>query len=274
LTSGRGKNRRRADLSEQREIVSRGVRALGKRLLRVGAAIAGVAACALGAGALHDWALASPSFALETLTFRGLHRAAESELSRMSGLAQGQNLWSLDTDSVAKEMAGHPWVRRVDVTRRFPNTVVVTVEEHEPRAMLALNELYLIDAQGEPFKKVDAEDGLDLPLVTGVTRQGYDADNGRTVALLARALEVAEAYEGSPAGRGERLSEVRWEDEGFTLVTGKGERVRLGEGAVDEKLSRLGRVREELSKRNLSASAIRLDNRTRPGWVSVELDKP
>ena len=267
------KNRRRAlERTVRPADATRVGRSYGKLVLKGVAGLLVAGGMARGAKATADWATHSPRFALENVRFVGISRATESELVRMGGLANGQNLWTLDAADVARAMTTHPWVRRVDITRHFPHSVAVRVVEHIPAAMVVLQDLYLLDEQGEPFKRITAADTVDLPLVTGLGRDAYMRDPAKTVEKFRTALGLARAYEASDAAHGEKLSEVRVERDGAVLVTGLGQEVRLGDGATDEKLVRLGRVRGELSRRGLLARTIRLDNRTRPGWVAVELD--
>lgn len=229
------------------------------------------AALVWGGMALRTWALVSPRFALETVSFTGLERASRGELVKLAGLAPGQNLWTLDTDALERAMLQHPWVRTVEVTRRFPRGVSVEVAEHAPAALAVLGDLYVLDDEGEPFKRVTPGDGLDLPLVTGLERDDYLSDADRVRGRFREALDVSRAYTRLLPGRTERLSEVRLGDGGLALVTATGQEVRLGAGETEVKLQRLAQVRRELSARGLAAEIIHLDNRARPGWVAVKL---
>lgn len=232
-----------------------------------------LAGASAGGLVLRDWALVTPQFALQSVNFRGLSRATDAELMRLSGFSSGQNLWKLDPELMARGMASHPWVRHVEVTRRFPRSVRVAVEEHSPEAMAVLSDLYLVNAHGEPFKKVGPEDALDLPLFTGISRDTYMKNPEAGATRFRDALDVAHTYETSPAAKGAGLSEVHLESDGVSLITGAGQEVRLGIGALPEKLQRLVRVREELARRNVVATTVRLDDRSRPGWVTVALGR-
>ena len=95
-------------------------------------------------------------------------------------------------------MGAHPWVRSVEVTRGAPRPLQIEVEEHTPVAIVALGELYVVDADGEPFKRVSAAEALDLPLVTGVDRESAEGDPAGTAVRLREAL-----------ARGRRLSSAR-----------------------------------------------------------------
>jgi cell division protein FtsQ len=264
----RSRNRRRQDAAQQKEAVKSAVRVHGAGLLKALLLTALTVAAVWGGVELRRWALTSPRFLLKETSFTGLQRASPGELLKLSGLTVGQNLWSLDVEALERAMRTHPWVRSVELSRRFPSSVSVEVGEHVPVALAVLGDLYLLNDEGEPFKRLQPGDRLDLPLVTGVEREVYIADEAGVRSRLRRALAVVEAYGAS--GR-ERLSEVRVSPEGLVMVLADGMEVRLGEGETEAKLERLSRVRAELRARGLSAEVIHLDNRARPGWVAVKL---
>ena len=221
------------------------------------------------------WARSSPTFALKRTAFRGLSRATEAEVLRYTGLSAGQNLFELDLGVMERALATHPWVKRAELRRRLPDMVEVTVAEHVPVAMVSLGDLYLLDEDGEPFKRVRAGDALDLVLVSGVDREEYGKTPDAVRERMRVALAVAKAYAQSEAGKGRPASEARLEGEDVVLVLGgAGEELRFGDGETGQKLERLRRVQEELSRRGLVAETISLDHRTRPGRVTVKLVAP
>jgi cell division protein FtsQ len=274
MAFGRTRNRRRQDATQRNEVVKGAVRSQGPGVLKVLALTLATALLVWSGVEARRWALSSPRFELAAVSFSGLERASRVELLKLAALTKGQNLWALDTGALERTMLQHPWVRTVEVTRRFPNRVSVQVTEHVPAALAVLGELYVLDEDGEPFKRVTPGDGLDLPLVTGLDREGYVADPAAARERFRAALEVARAYARLSPGKAERLSEVRLEAQGLALVAVSGQEVRLGEGDSDVKLQRLARVRRELGARGLAAGIIHLDNRARPGWVAVKISSP
>jgi cell division protein FtsQ len=271
MAFGKSRNRRRQDTAQQKEAVKGAVRTHGPSTVKGLLAAVLTAGLVWGGIELRAWALSSPTFQLKEAQFTGLTRASRAELVRLSGLALGQNLFAMDVAALERTMLQHPWVRSVEVTRHFPAAVSVKVEEHSPEALVVLGDLYVLDEEGEPFKRVTPGDGLDLPLVTGVERDAYVKDSREVREQLRAALAVARSYAALKPGRHERLSEVRVQGTSLALVTMGGQEVRLGEGDSEAKLSRLSRVRRELSARGLAAEVIHLDNRARPGWVTVKL---
>ena len=274
MAFGKSKNRRRVDSAQQKEAVKGVVRTHGPSVLKGLLAAALTAALVWGAIELRAWALASPRFQLQEVNFTGLNRASRAELVKLSALAPGQNLFAMEVPVLEKAMLQHPWVHSVQVTRHFPATVSVEVVEHTPEALVVLGDLYVLNGEGEPFKRVTPGDGLDLPLVTGVVREDYVKDPAAVRERLKAALEVARSYSALKIGRHERLSEVRLDGASLALVTVGGQEVLMGEGNTEAKLSKLTRVRRELSAKGLAADVIHLDNRARPGWVAVKLSSP
>lgn len=270
----RTQNRRRIDGAAQaaslREAARRALATLGWLGVAVGMATAGF----FSSRELYRWATTSPTFAVKKVEVTGLHRASEAELLRLGGLALGQNLFRVDPSAASRAMRTQEWVRSVEVSRRLPDRIWVRVVEHEPAALAVLGDLYLVDREGVPFKKAEAGDGVDLPLVTGLGREAYAERPDEASAHFREALALESQYTRLLPGRADRVSEVRIGPFGFALVVGeRGEEVQLGTGPFGDKLARLVRVREELKRRSIVAEVIRLDNRARPDWVAVRVSQ-
>lgn len=251
------KNRRKVD-----------VKAAAKQhapfVLKLFAAAAIVVGVGFGSQLAWKWAQVSPRFQLKSVVIAGNARATDSELARLGGLTESQNLVQLDVAAVERSIASHPWVRTVKVSRHFPSRVTVDITEHEPSAVVSLGELYLVNAEGLPFKRLAASDNLDLPLITGLDRDGYTERPLEARERIIAALEVLTLWKPAP-------SELRTSVHGVTVVQPDGVEVRLGQGELPAKLERLARLRKELQSRKLTAEVIRLDNRMRPDWVTVQL---
>jgi cell division protein FtsQ len=270
----RVKNRKRPDSVERQLALKAVLERWLRRLVRVLVLVAALGAAGYGVHRGRLWALTSPTFALQRIAFEGLERVQAAELSRLAGLSIGQNIFELDTAQLARAMGTHPWVREVmAVERRYPASLTIKVQEQTAVALAALGDVYLVNPQGQPFKKVQAADPTDLPLVSGLSRDDYVADPDGSAQRFRAALAIAQEY--APYGKGEdALSELRLGSAGVILVTNRGEQVRLPELPTPEALLRLTRVRAELLRRGLSADVVHLDNRARPSWVTVKLSVP
>lgn len=265
------RNRRRVDVAKKTGELKAAARHHGPVVLKVLGLLLSSAALTGGYFEARRWALATPHLALAEVTVVGQGQATDVELVRLAGVTLGKNLLAMDVAAMERAISSHPWVKAVTVRRHLPSRLSIAVEEHRAVALLALGELYLVNEAGEPFKRVKAGDGVDLPLVTGIDREAMLGDREAALAQLRRALDVAEAYAAEPSSRAHPLSELHVHAEGVTAVTLEGQVIHFGEGELSAKLGRLARVRRELKARSLAAQAIHLDNRSRPSWVAVQL---
>jgi cell division protein FtsQ len=250
------------------------------RLLAAAAISGGLSACAWQG---WQWATRSPAFALREIRVRGNLHASEEELLRRSGLTLGANLFHADLATAARAVEAHPWVKSARLSRRPPGAVVIEVVEHVPVASVQLGSLYLLDGQGELFKKAAPGDFVDLPLVTGLFREDWQGRRQDAQLRILSALQLLDAWRGEGLSLS-RLSEVRLDDDGGVTVFAREEggpaaaqggvqEIRLGTRAFAERLRRLGQVRAALERRGERATRIDLDNETRPEWVAAQLDK-
>jgi cell division protein FtsQ len=263
-------HRRRFDAERKTGGIKAQTAGLGLWFLRFGATLAVLGALGWGARESYKWALASDRFAISAITFRGLDEAKEADLLRLSGLAMGQNILALDGPAVESSLAAHPWVKRAELNRVFPHRLEVHVIEHVPVALVSMGELYLVDEDGTPFKRVKPGDSADFPMVTGIGRDDFIASSEDAKRRLKEALSKLTIYCASETGQLDPVSEIHVEADGFSLMTTSSQWVQFGDGSFAEKLKRLSRVRSELQARKQFASRIRLDNRVRPSWVTVQ----
>jgi cell division protein FtsQ len=175
-----------------------------------------------------------------------------------------------DVPAMEAALARHPWVKRVTVRRALPPALVAAVEERAAAALVDLGGLYLVDDAGDPFKRAAPGDRVDLPLVTGISRDDWVKRRAAAEPLLASALQLARAF---AARRGARLAEIHVDPgDGVTLYVGDdGTQVRLGTGDYEAKLQRLDKVLSALRAEGKRAEVVHLDNRVHPSWVTVRL---
>jgi cell division protein FtsQ len=232
-----------------------------------------VTGAAVGGRHLREWLFTSPTFAIEQFLFEGLTHAEEGELIRLSGLSMGENIFRVDVLAAEKAMATHPWIERVTIDRAYPRRLRIRIAEHQPAALTDLGGLYYVNPAGKAFKRLVPGDSADLPILRGVEREAYSADPGEGEALLREGLEALSLYRGAGLEERAPVSEIQIDPlEGLTFFCGTDAvAVKLGKGELVAKFERLDKLFDELSRRGARAEVIRLDNRTRPGWVAVQL---
>ncbi len=172
-------------------------------------------------------------FGSDLLRFRSLRivgnaQATEGQLRHLADLPVGGPLLLVDLDEAVAGALRHPWVAEAHARRVFPDTVVLQVREREVRALLLLDQLYLLDASGTPFRKASAEH-LDHPVITGLPPGIVESAPPLARRIIRDALAVLDAVPGRGGLQEVDVSEVRFDAEsGYTLVLQAGGEVLLG----------------------------------------------
>lgn len=141
-----------------------GRRAAGRRPHRVRAVdprrrLAIRVGLALTAVAVAVWVVwGSPLLAVSSVRVDGAGSLTAEQVRTAAGVEEGTPLLRVDTDAAATRVARLPQVASVQVTRGWPQTVVVTVEERVPVAVVRqAGTRSLVDAGGVLFDTVTGE---------------------------------------------------------------------------------------------------------------------
>ena len=177
-------NRRNLDTKAVATRTGNSLKSVLMGLVRFSGALAVTTAVAYGGYRAYGWLSHDPRFAVRHLEFTGLSHAEQEPLVRRADLVAGTNIFSLDLAAATLAMEGDPWVAHARLARELPDTLHVAVTEHEPLAVATLGGTpFVLDAQGVPFKKLEAADHLDLPVLTGFSREEPGNTHAEQVAL-------------------------------------------------------------------------------------------
>lgn len=264
----RGHNRRRVDRdpAEERRRLARTVSLHIRPIL---------AFVVVAAGALLAlrYAVQGDLLRIREVRFEGLGRASVQELMELSPIQRGDHLVFCDTALMEAALRRHPWIASVEVQRTLPPALEIRVVERRAAALVDLGALYLVGSDGEVFKRAVPGDGLDLPVITGIERDDWIERRGDIEPLLHGALALLDRWAERGLDRRAPVSEIHIDAQyGTTLWAGPaGVEIRLGHGALPEKLARLEQVLAALEAEGHTAEVLHLDNRRRPDWVAVRL---
>jgi cell division protein FtsQ len=161
------------------------------RQLNLLALALGVLSLALAAWGVVAWSVRQPIFSLRHVVIEGpLQRANPAHLEAVVREELRGTFFTLRLPEARLSLQRVPWVKAVALRRQWPNTLRITVVEHQPLARWT--EGALIDTEGEVFA---AEFTGDLPQLAGpagsaalVAARFHDYG----AALKARALAIAE----------------------------------------------------------------------------------
>ena len=115
------------------------------------------------------WCSRLPLFPLsDVVVTNELREVRRAEVERsLEGRLRG-NFFSIDLDNVRRSLEELPWVRRVEVRRQWPSSLLVSVEEHLPVAFWGQATGQLVNSYGEIFAAtMTIEPSAPLPFLYG-----------------------------------------------------------------------------------------------------------
>jgi len=137
---------------------------------------------AIGLAALYQRTQSDARFAVRHVVIAGAQHTARGDLDRVTQQYAGTNLFHLDIARFRRDLSSLPWVSRVEIEKKLPDTLRVVVVERIPVALTdAGGRIAYVDDRGAAFAEVTPAVGdPDLPLIAGA-RIG---DLARCVAIL------------------------------------------------------------------------------------------
>ena len=158
--------------------------------------------------AIYRHTQSNSRFAVRNIEIAGAVHTSKTELNAATARYVGMNLFKIDIAQVQHDLRSLPWISRIEIEKKLPDTLRMVVTERKPVALAQLgNELRYVDEQGTPFAGLNPVAGdPDLPLIVSTCGMrivsGACPDMVRSVALLRTlATRDPEIYS--------RISEVR-----------------------------------------------------------------
>lgn len=161
--------------------------------------------------------VSSSLFAIKTIAVEGTHLLDDGEVRSTSGIVLGSNIFRVRLAAARDRIEELPLVQEVELARKFPATVRITIIERVPVALLSIEgDFWELDVEAVRLREKESGWG-DLPVITGV---GIGDPN------LQRVLESVVKL---PDQVVDELSEVFFGDDlRLTLYTFEGIEVRMG----------------------------------------------
>ena len=194
----------------------------------------------------------APFFKIKGVEVAGCKKVDQSDLVRRLGISGETNILELNLHKINREIESIPWVERVSIRRRLSDRLVVHIWEYEPRALINLDQLYYLSRSGKPFKRIEAGDDLNFPVITGLSRGLLFEEPLRSKEVVDCVMSVLDFIERNKAPFDlSQVSEIHVDEGiGISLLVNQGNlKINLGLSPFEEKFRRLNVVREDLEKR-------------------------
>lgn len=157
------------------------------------------------------------------------------------------NVWRIDTKLLVAELQAHPWVETVRATWRWPNRLIVSVQERLPLAQIPTGAGWVfLDGEGNLLPFVQGATANSLPIITNV-----ELDATEQLIACARLMAMI-----PPELRG-AISE--WNMLTRAFITRSGVEILIGQPVeLEEKFTLLVKILEDLDNREQQAKRIDL----------------
>lgn len=219
------------------------------------------------------YARTSPRFSIADIKLRGADHRTSEDVALQGGVTRGENIFATDPEMVRRKLLSDPWIVEARVTRKLPSTLEIEVKERKAAALVALGETMMATRDGTLFKKLEAGDPMDLPVITGLDVTQISEDRKGAEIRVRKALDLADEYMMLDIAPRYPLGEVHLKPDGtVSIVVGHTAIVvELGMGPYRRKLEQCSRVLREAERRAMRVDAVLLDNDVRPERVVVRV---
>ena len=98
----------------------------------------------------------------------GAAQVSKETILKQAKMKPGVNILAANLRVVQKRLLVHPDIIKAEVGRIFPNILYIHVKEHQPLAIVDFENQYVMNTEGEIYKKCHKHCAGNLPVVTGL----------------------------------------------------------------------------------------------------------
>lgn len=236
------------------EALTRLLKGLCKAIILLLAIVLSAFTCHIVYGYMTD----SPLLAIREVVIEGCRRISERDVLSMTQLDRRPNILSVNLAALRSRVETNPWIERAEIRRIFPDRISIKVTERHPAAVILLDQLYYIDAQGVIFARLPKGLKIEYPILTGLHRDDFKTQPQQAWKLVSRALRVTGLLHRGDVLSQKDISEIHLDKaSGITIYTDDGAvEITLGFEGYEAKWKRLVKVWRHLRQQPLKPAYI------------------
>lgn len=213
----------------------------------------------------YQYMVHSPYIRLERVVISGVEDDIKQELLELSGLRAGISLLEVNLRELRQNLERHPWVRSVDLSKKYPHTLVMKATREKPWAVVSMDGLFYMNREGKVFKEVGVSEPLDYPVITG-DLEGEELQEN-SLRHAAHILDILEGC-GKPWMR-EEISEVHLQNAGNASLYFRSlpAMVQVGARDLERKIDELSQVVDHLRETHQVEQVMGINLHYRDGAV-------
>lgn len=111
----------------------------------------------------------SSYFTVGSVIVEGNKYVSVEDVYRIADIPESINIFSLNTANIKMRLMHDLRIAEIDVSRRFPGTIVISIKERKPMAYVASNYGFLeLDKQGVVLAVFKNLKQINVPMITGI----------------------------------------------------------------------------------------------------------
>ena len=199
----------------------------------------------------------SSGLKLARVMIEGAHYLNQDEVLKTANLSLGTVMFQLDLEDLNQKLRKLSWVDQVFVERRLPSSVLISIRERKPVALLDNGSLYGVDKDGRILNPSEALLNQDLPLISGVAFSADSVGTTQTAQVLKPALDFFNFMAKKDGVLARDVSEVNLsESESLKVTFINGTEVTFNTAVSDTDLKRMALVLGDLNEKGKKASTM------------------
>lgn len=213
--------------------------------------LAGIPLIAM-AGLIYIFIHAAPSvFTVKNVELAGNEHLTDDELKSVAGLRPDESLLSISSRKVYNRLKESPWVQTASVRKEFPSKLLISIRETEPFALLDMKgKMFIVDDRGRMLEELRDNSVPFLPVIMSDPYNEKEA--------FREAVNLAKVIKNMGLLQKKQRIEIIAHQTNEVAANLDGVHVKVGAGEHEDKLTRLGEIEEEISRRHIPVAYIDL----------------
>lgn len=202
--------------------------------------------------------LNSSLFNVSSIVIQGNKYMSNEEIYAVASVPENSNIFRLSLTEVKERLSRDLRIAKVEVSRKFPNTIVVTINERKPLAYVATSYGFVeLDKQGIVLAAYKNLKKVRVPMITGARLEnGYIADQVQNQSIV-NILSFLAYFDEETL---DQLSEVNINAGQIFAYTNNSIQIRIGAAErLSEKAKLTQDILKEIHDRNLIVEYIDLN---------------
>jgi len=149
-----------------------------RRIIRVAALVVILLCVGFGAKRIYNKLCRSDFFQITAVRIAGNRMTSKEQITALSRVDIHSNLLAINPFQVQSLLESHPWIKRAEVIRDWPNRLLINVQEKTPVALLNRESgLFYLDGGGQTIAAASRSQELDFPVITGLEKFSLSNSN-------------------------------------------------------------------------------------------------